>query len=145
MVWADQTGWTWPVSGRLGGLWQLLQRQADHSIVESYGHRKNADTLPPLDRFVCKPAGGRGVRVSVSARQSQENWYVSVRGVFYTTSDSRWPVQGHFQPCYTRGAVVFVCHKAGYLVLEGLLMVPYSSWRCTAHCIFNHVTEKSFL
>ena len=33
---------------------------------------------------------------------------------------SGWPIQGHFQPCYTRGAVVFVCHKAGCLVLDGL-------------------------
>ena len=88
MVWPGQTSWTWPVSGRLGGLWQLLQRQADRSRVESFGHRKNADTLPPLDRSVCKPAGGRGVRVSVSVRQSQENWYVSACGVFCTTSDS---------------------------------------------------------
>ena len=88
MVWPGQTSWTWLVSGRLGGLWQLLQRQADRSRVESFGHRKNANTLPPLDRSVCKPAGGRGVRVSVSVRQSQDNWYVSARGVFCTTSDS---------------------------------------------------------
>ena len=88
MVWPGQTSWTWLVSGRLGGLWQLLQRQADRSRVELYGHRMNADTLPPLDRSVCKPAGGRGIRASISARQSLKNSCVSVRGVSYTTSDS---------------------------------------------------------
>ena len=31
-----------------GGLWQLLQRQACHSRMESFGHRRNADTLLPL-------------------------------------------------------------------------------------------------
>ena len=74
--------------GGLEGCGSCYRDKQTASEWNHAGHKRNADTLPPLGISICKPPGGRGVRASDSAKQSQENWCVLVRGVSYTTLDS---------------------------------------------------------